>query len=72
MLLAVAAAYFILGRKVPVTTVTKTVTAQEVAPLTSGPRTPATPAESSALKRPFDRTNAALEQVKQRNGAGEF
>ena len=38
---------------------------------------PAQPAQSSApatsnLRRPIDRTRAVLEQVKQRNGDGEF
>jgi len=72
MLLAIAAAYYILGRNTPVAPVAQAVTAQEVSPLTTGPRAPAPPAESSALKRPLDRTHAALDQVKQRNGNGEF
>jgi hypothetical protein len=72
LLLAIAAAYYILGRNTPVAPVAKAVTAQEVAPLTAGPRAPAPPPASSALKRPLDRTHAVLDQVKQRNGNGEF
>ena len=72
MLLAIAAAYYILGRNTLVAPVAKAITAQEVAPLTIGPRAPAPPPEGNSLKRPLDRTHAALDQVKQRNGNGEF
>jgi len=42
--------------------------------LVSSATTPATPAprQSSSLRRPIDRTRSVLEQVKGRNGAGEF
>lgn len=71
LLLAVAAGYFYLARATPVGAVAKSVTAEEVAPLTTGPREPVLP-PTNALKRPLDRTHAVLEQVKTRNGAGEF
>ena len=72
LLLGVAFIYFVLIRKAPVQQAAQTVTAQEAAPLTTGPRdqTPAT--SSTAIKRPLDRTHAVLDQVKQRNGNGEF
>ena len=72
LLAAVAVVYFVLARNTPVSAVKEAVTASAAAPLTTGPRAPALPAASSSLKVPFDRTHAALEQVKQRNGAGEF
>ncbi len=71
LLLGVAAVYFFLIRSAPVKPAVQAVTAQDVAPLTTGPRASAAPA-GTALKRPLDRTNAVLDQVKQRNGSGEF
>jgi hypothetical protein len=71
LLLGLAAIYWFLVRSAPVKPVVEAVTASEVAPLTSGPRATAAPA-GTALKRPIDRTNAVLDQVKQRNGDGEF
>lgn len=70
LLAGVAIIYFILCRAVPVAQVKDAVTASEVAPLTTGGRD-AKPA-ATALKRPFDRTNAVLDQAKQRTGDGEF
>jgi len=72
LLAAVAVVYFVLARNTPVHSVTEAVTASDAIPLTTGPREPAPPAASSALKAPLDRTHAVLDQVKQRNGAGEF
>ena len=72
LLAAVAVVYFVLARNSPVTAVTEAVTASEAAPLTTGPREPAAPAATSSLKAPLDRTHTVLEQVKARNGAGEF
>ena len=72
LLAAVAVVYFVLARNSPVAAVQEAVTASEAAPLSTGPREPAAPAATSALKAPLDRTHAVLEQVKQRNGAGEF
>ena len=72
LLAAVAVVYFVLARNSPVTAVTEAVTASEAAPLTTGPREPAPPAATSSLKAPLDRTHNVLEQVKARNGAGEF
>jgi hypothetical protein len=87
LLVTVAAVYFFLMRKAPVAPVVSAVTEQEAAPLTTGPRaetapaggsgasssTPAAPAnQSNFLKRPLDRTNEVLKQVKGRNGDGEF
>lgn len=69
---AVALACFILARNTPVKSVTAAVTAGEAAPLTTGPREPAAPAPTNALKAPLDRTHDALEKVKTRNGDGEF
>ena len=67
-----AVVYFVLVRNTPVHSVKEAITASEVAPLTTGPREPAAPAATSALKAPLDRTQAVLDQVRQRNGAGEF
>ena len=72
LLAAVAVVYFVLARNSPVTAVQEAVTASEAAPLTTGPREPAPPAATSSLKAPLDRTHTVLEQVKARNGAGEF
>jgi hypothetical protein len=71
LLLGVALIYYFLTRSAPVAPVAQVVTAQEIAPLTTGPRATAAPA-STALKRPFERTHAVLDQVQQRNGNGEF
>ena len=72
LLAAVAVVYLVLARNSPVAAVQEAVTASEAAPLTTGPREPAAPAATSSLKAPLDRTHAVLEQVKARNGAGEF
>jgi hypothetical protein len=70
----VAVVYFVLGRQSHVAPVIEAVSASEAAPLTTGPRATASTAaqETNSLKSPIDRTHAALEQVKARNGAGEF
>jgi hypothetical protein len=70
LLTAVLAVYCILTRSAPVKPAVQAVTQQEAAPLTTGPRDPS-PA-SSSLKKPFDRTHEVLDQVRQRNGNGEF
>ena len=72
LLATVAIVYFVLARNTPVNSVKEAVAQSEVAPLTTGPREPAAPATTSALKAPLDRTHAVLEQVKARNGTGEF
>ena len=72
LLATVAIVYFVLARNTPVNSVKEAVTQSEAAPLTTGPREPAPPAATGSLKAPFDRTHAVLEQVKARNGAGEF
>ena len=72
LLAAVAVVYFVLARNTPVDSVKEAVTQSEAAPLTAGPREPAPPAATSSLKAPLDRTHTVLEQVKARNGAGEF
>lgn len=77
LLLGVALIYFIFVKSSPVAEVTKEVTAAEAAPLTAGPRetnaaSPAASQAHTALKQPLDRTRAVLDQVKQRNGKGEF
>ena len=71
LLAAVAVIYFVLIRNAPVAPVVEAVTQNEVVPLTTGAR-PAPPPASNFLKRPLDRTHAVLDQVKQRNGKGEF
>lgn len=71
LLAAVAVIYFVLARRTPVTEVKEAMAQTEVQPLTQGPRAVAAPA-TSALKRPLDRTHAVLDQVKARNGGGEF
>ena len=70
LLAAVAIIYVILARQSPVAEVTKTIAQPELAPLTSGSREVAP--QSTALKRPFDRTHEALSAVQKRNGTGEF
>ena len=78
LLVTVAAVYFFWAHKAPVAPVVAQITQQEAAPLSSGPRggpaaATAAPAErTNALKRPIDRTREVLNQVKQRNGNGEF
>lgn len=75
LLIMVALVYLFLVRKAPVAPVVKEITQQEAAPLTNGPAgAPASsPAQSTnSLKRPIDRTKEVLNQVKQRNGNGEF
>ena len=78
LLATVAAVYFFIIRKVPIAPVVAEVTQQEAAPLTAGPKNPpsaapAAPAvRTNSLKRPIDRTHEVLNQVKQRNGQGEF
>jgi hypothetical protein len=70
----VAIIYFVLVRNAPVASVKEAITASEVAPLTTGPRAaaPVPGAPTTSLKSPIDRTHAALDQVKSRNGDGEF
>ena len=65
---AVALACFILARNTPA----KSLTASAAAPLSTGPREPAAPAPTTALKAPLDRTRTVLEDAKRRNGGGEF
>ena len=72
LMLGLVAVYYFLVRSAPVKPVAEAVTAAEVAPLTTGSREAAAPAGTNALKRPLDRTHEVLQQVKQRNGAGEF
>lgn len=72
LIATVAIVYFVLARNSPVDSVKEAVTASEAAPLTTGSREPAPPAATSSLKAPLDRTHAVLEQVKARNGTGEF
>ena len=78
ILATVAGVYFFLLHKAPVTPVVQAVTQQEAAPLSNGPRgntapEPASPApRTNFLKRPIDRTQEVLNQVKARNGGGEF
>jgi hypothetical protein len=75
LLITVALVYLFLVRKAPVAPAVKEITQQEVAPLTTGPAgaPAASPTQSTnALKRPIDRTKEVLNQVKQRNGNGEF
>ena len=78
LLATVAAVYFFWARQAPVAPVVDAVTQKELAPLTTGPRGGATPSPaappraSDPLKRPIDRTREVLQQVKGRNGAGEF
>lgn len=70
----VAIVYFVLGRQSHVAPVIEAVSASEAAPLTTGSRATAAtlPQDSTSLKNPIDRTHAVLDQVKARNGAGEF
>ncbi len=67
-----AVVYLVLARNSPVASVQDAVTASEAAPLSTGPREPAAPAATSALKAPLDRTHAVLEEAQARNGVGEF
>lgn len=71
ILAVLAIVYVVLARRSPVAEVKEAMTQTEVQPLTQGPREVAAPAASS-IKRPLDRTHAVLDQVKARNGGGEF
>jgi hypothetical protein len=62
LILAVIAALYVLVVRKPA--------APLAAPVSAAP-TPASEV-SAALKRPLDKTHDALEQVKKRNGDGEF
>jgi hypothetical protein len=78
LLATVAVVYFFIVRKAPVAPVVKEITQQDAAPLTTGPAggpapaPAASPQHTNSLKRPIDRTKEVLNQVKQRNGNGEF
>ncbi|EDY21759.1 hypothetical protein CfE428DRAFT_1004 [Chthoniobacter flavus Ellin428] len=74
LLIIVVGVYFFLVHKAPVAPVVKEITQQDAAPLTSGPNNPPAAASpgTNVLKRPIDRTKEVLNQVKQRNGKGEF
>jgi hypothetical protein len=60
LLAGVALVYFVLIRHAPISTVKDTMVHPEAAD------------SGMNLKRPIDRTNAVLDQVKTRNGDGEF
>ena len=60
LLAGVALVYFVLIRHAPISKVTDTIVHPEAADTRIN------------LKRPIDRTNQVLEQVKSRNGNGEF
>lgn len=68
----VAVIYVVFIRVSPVKEVSDAVTQTEAAPLVS----PARPAEaapvSNSIKRPLNRTHQVLDQVRGRNGNGEF
>ena len=78
LLATVAMVAFFIVKKTSVAPVVSAVTQQEAAPLTTGPRGGDTPAPnappraSDYLKKPIDRTKEVLNQVKKRNGDGEF
>jgi hypothetical protein len=78
LLATVGGIYLFFLHHAPVAPVVQAVTAQEAAPLSSGPRGNTEPAPAAApprtdfLKRPIDRTQEVLKQVKARNGDGEF
>jgi hypothetical protein len=80
ILMVVAVVYLILSRNSPVGTAVEAVKEADAVALSTGPKAPPTampPAtaaapSSSGLRSPIDRTHSALDQVKQRNGAGEF
>ena len=71
LLAAVGGIYAYLTHHTPVAPVVEAATGREAAALATSPRE-ATPAHTNALKAPIDRTHAVLEQVKGRNGKGEF
>lgn len=71
LLVALVIVYLILARESPIDQVKDAIVATEAAPLSQGGRDPA-PGAVSTLKRPLDRTHEVLEQVKTRNGDGEF
>jgi hypothetical protein len=72
LLAVVAIVYFVLARRAPVADVKEAMAQTEVQPLTRGPREVAPVPATSSIKRPLDRTHAVLDQVKARNGGGEF
>ena len=71
LLVTLVVIYLVLARQTPVAEVKEAMVQSEVVPLSQGAKDPALPANSS-LKRPIDRTNEVLSQVKARNGDGEF
>jgi hypothetical protein len=71
LIAGLAVIYFVLARHTPVSDVKEAMSGTEAAPLTQGPRDPA-PRASDPFKQPLDRTHAVLDQVKARNGTGEF
>ena len=73
LLATLGVGYYLLSREAPVAAVTESLAETKAAPNISATVTSSdTGASSNALKRPLDRTHAALGQVEQRNGAGEF
>lgn len=71
VLAVLAIVYLVLARQAPVADVTEAMAQADAVPLAQGAREVA-PAATSSAKRPIDRTNAVLQQVKERNGDGEF
>jgi hypothetical protein len=75
LLVGVAIIYLVFVKQGPIASVTEAVAQTEITPAATTPSTaPATPApvSGSGLRRPLDRTHAALDAVRARNGAGEF
>ena len=78
LLIVVLGVYLYFTHHSPVAPVIDEITAKEVAPLTTGPRAgtttpaPGQPPLQSNLGRPISRTHDVLDQVKKRNGTGEF
>ncbi len=73
LLVGVAIIYLIFIKQSPVASVTEAITQTEITPTVSGaPTATPAPVSGSGLRRPFDRTHAALDAVRARNGASEF
>jgi hypothetical protein len=72
---AVVVIYVVFVREPPVEPVKEVVPqthAAQPAPVASAPRDPVAAAVTSGIRRPIDRTHAVMDQVRGRNGAGEF
>jgi hypothetical protein len=72
VLAVLAVIYLLLTRRSPVESAKEAAAQTEAIAPTPRPAAPAAAPAPTALRRPVARTRDVLDQVKQRNGAGEF